>query len=250
MNEMSIAVAYQDNVLTLETQETSLSPISKALALNYSLPMTYITQYAEALNDVVLGWFVSYFQAACEPNEEIVLSDADVFEETCLSKHQWYKIRKTLIEKGFLRCRKQGRQAFYSLDEDNIELALRQVQNMLAPVIDINRLIAKTLIHQQGLSIKSVILFAYFIQNLPYLNMAERTEDSPPTLFCQDAIVADTFLSKAEIKAAVRDLKKLNLITIGHQRDKDFVVLHMGVLGKLTAQYCQLHLGGDENAAC
>lgn len=224
--------------------EIQSSNINKALALHFDLPISYIPQYAEALNSVLAGWFMSYFQAACEPYEEIVLNDSIVMEETCLSKSQWQKIRKDLLDQNILIQRKEGRKSYYSLNEDAIELALRGVNNHFAPVIDINRLHAKSLIHY-GLSIKAVIINAYFIQMHPALAMHERNDDGEPLELNIQALASDTFLSDSEVKSAINALKKHGIFSLIEYNGKEFAIIHFRQIGEMTAAFCGLDFAGE-----
>ena len=73
-----------------------LTPEYKALAIHFDLPFSYIKAYAESLNSIPAGWFLSWFSMVCEPNCEIALSDNQVFDETGLSKIK-EKIKKMNI---------------------------------------------------------------------------------------------------------------------------------------------------------
>ena len=224
--------------------EIQSSNINRALALHFDLPISYIPQYAQALNSVLAGWFMSYFQAACPPYEEIVLNDNIVLDEICLSKSQWQKIRKDLLGQNILIQRKEGRKSYYSLNEDAIELALRGVSNHFAPVIDINRLHASTLIHN-GLSLKVVILNAYFIQQHPFRALNERCDDGEPLAINLNEISQHTFLSVSEVKTALKHLQNHGIFSVINQLGQEFVIIHFAKIAELTAQFCDLNLGGD-----
>lgn len=73
----------------------------KSLAALWDEPATYVKQFAEAMQSVTQGYFLSYFTEKCMPGEWVSLNNDIVFDEAGLTPKQWRNIRQQLMEKAF-----------------------------------------------------------------------------------------------------------------------------------------------------
>ena len=222
-----------------------LTPEYKALAIHFDLPFSYIKAYAESLNSIPAGWFLSWFSMVCEPNCEIALSDNQVFDETGLSKRRWYYVRKILLDKKVIVNRREFGKSLYRLHEDNIELLLRKSQSAFIAPINVNRAHMSCLL-RLGLTLKAVILNAYIIDCNPARDLSERCDDGVPILLIDEDIYRDTFLSSSQINTSLNELKKLGIISIVHQNQQRYALVHYQKLGELTYQFIE-NESGDYN---
>lgn len=222
---------------------------SNALMMLWQEPFQYLKCYAEITNNIHAGWFLSWFSALCMPYEEMELSNDDICHDLCFSKAQWSKVRSLLVKVGILNHRTEKKQSFYSLNEDKVELLLRQrkftqespsMELVLPDVVNVNRLHLMALT-EQGVSLNAVILLSWLINSIPTKPIHERELISEPILIHYDNIALDTFLTKRQISNALKELDKIGITqTIKNHDDKEkYSTINFEILGNITLIYTQ-----------
>ncbi|WP_165007782.1 hypothetical protein [Neisseria yangbaofengii] len=217
----------------------------KGLAALWEEPATYVKQFAEAMQSVTQGYFLSYFTEKCMPGEWISLNNDIVFDEAGLTPKQWRNIRQQLMAKGLLLNRRTvfPTDSLFTLDDLLLERTIREhsTRDMTAiggPPVSINKLHLKTLAGL-GLSFKSVLYLSFLQNETGYVAFQDRGEWSPWTCMAEGHVTEMTVLSRREQETAIAELGKVGLLEI---KLEGMPATRSGryslkMLGTLTAQY-------------
>ena len=72
------------------------------LAALWDEPVVYVTQFAQALNSVTAGYFLSCYVSLYGYDEWAALNEDIVHKQTGLGRGRWYAVRDTLLTAGVL----------------------------------------------------------------------------------------------------------------------------------------------------
>lgn len=217
----------------------------KSLAALWDEPATYVKQFAEAMQSVTQGYFLSYFTEKCMPGEWVSLNNDIVFDEAGLTPKQWRNIRQQLMGKGLLLNKRTvfPTDSLFTLDDLLLERTIREhsTRNITAigcPPVSINKLHLKTLA-SLGLSFKSVLYLSFLQNETEYVAFQNRGEWSPWTYLAEGHVTEMTRLSRRQQETAIAELGKIGLIEV---KLEGMPATRSGryslkVLGALTAQY-------------
>ncbi|UOO87668.1 hypothetical protein [Neisseria arctica] len=197
-------------------------PTAADLATLWEEPITYVKQFAEALQCVNLGYFISYLTQKIMPGEWIKLNDKVVSGETGLSPKQWRIIRDRLLSRELLLNRRTSAGSEFTLNDELLEELIRQHSDitpagMFAAPLTINRLHLKALT-AAGLSFKAVLLLSLIQQETPHKALGQRGELSDWITLSEKQVSILTCLTYAEQKSALEDLASMGIVeydTIG-----------------------------------
>ncbi len=180
------------------------------LAALWEEPVTYVVQFAQALDSVTAGYFLSCYIARYRPDEWVALNEDIVRQETGLGRGRWYKVRDLLLEAGILANERNLNVSLYRLDGEKLEGLLRcradvSLCAVAAPPVSLNRLHLKSLLYY-GLSFKACLLLAAVQADTPHIALAERQDCSPWVTLPEQAVVERTALSRREQRRAAEAL--------------------------------------------
>lgn len=189
---------------------------SSALAALWDEPFSYVKQYAEALNSVTQGYFISYFTQNCLPGEWLPLNSQTVQRDTGLTDKQWRSVRNRLMQRGLLLNKRQAGISLYTLDDDRLEHLIKQhsdlsITSMTMPAVSINKLHLRSLTGI-GISIKSVIMLGYLQSATPYQPMHKRGEFSDWIAVPETEVYANIFLTRREQDTAIAELVNYGVV--------------------------------------
>lgn len=217
----------------------------KGLAALWDEPATYVKQFAEAMQSVTQGYFLSYFTEKCMPGEWVSLNNDIVFNEAGLTAKQWRNIREQLMGKGLLLNKRTvfPTDSLFTLDDLLLERMIhehstRDIAAMTCPPVSINKLHLKTL-SALGLSFKSILYLSLMQNETEYVAFDKRGEWSPWTYMSEGHVSEMTLLSRREQETAIAELSKFGLVKI---KLEGMPATRSGryslkALGNLTAQF-------------
>jgi len=186
------------------------------LAALWEEPVTYVVQFAQALDSVTAGYFLSCYIERYRPDEWVSLNEDIVRHETGLGRGRWYKVRDTLLNTGILTNERDIGVSMYRLNGDKLESLLRQHADLslcaiAAAPVSLNRLHLKTLLHH-GLSFKACLLLAAVQADTPHTALADRQAYSPWVPLPEQVVTERTFLSRTEQRRAAEDLRNIGVL--------------------------------------
>lgn len=250
MNEFNKAYGFDHDGFDHEFNEDcdeELSGINLLpLASLWDEPITYVKQFAEALNSVQLGYFMSYFSQKCQPNQWIALNDQIIQYETALTPKQWRKIRQDLMARDLLLNKRTKNESLFTLNDELLEHLIKQhsdlsIESLISPVISINTLQLKALC-SIGVDIKAIILLATAQYLTPYQELSKRQDWSEWIVFPANLINKISFLSVKEQSTAIKTLKEHGIIecVVKNMPATRYCRFSLAKLGELTAQYLNI----------
>lgn len=249
----NIMLNSKDSRLLNQLEEYEIASLSNnpsqlgisALAALWDEPITYVKQYAEALNDINQGYFISYFTDQCQPGQWLVLDDKKIYAEMGLTPKQWRKIKAELIQKELLVQRRldHSNKREYTLNDELLERLIKQhsdlsILSVIGAPISINRLHLKSIMDRK-LSFKAVLLFSYIQNKLDYVPINKRQKLSKWIRLSEQTVFEDTFLGRKEIELAQNDLISSGLLEVsysGFPRLKQCAI-NYEVVANITQQY-------------
>lgn len=186
------------------------------LAALWEEPVTYVVQFAQALDSVTAGYFLSCYVARYRPGEWVALNEDIVRRETGLGGGSWYRVRHLLLDAGILANERRLNVSLYCLDGDRLEGLLRRNGDLslcavAGPPVSLNRLHLKTLLHY-GLSVKACLLLAAVQADTPHIALAERQDCSPWVALPEQAVTERTRLSRREQRLAAEALRDIGVL--------------------------------------
>lgn len=213
---MNMPVDISNGVVLEVIDEIQLS----ALAALWNEPLIFVKQFAEALNSVTAGYFLSYFTDKCQPDEWVALNDYIIKNESGLSSKQWRPVAKRLRNAGILLNKRITYASLYSINEHKLNDLIKQHSDThllsMAQPMSLNRLHTYALLNL-GLSFKACLLLAYMQQECAYIQIEERQEYSPFVLLSDDVIKQNLVLSNREVKSAINALELINIVHIDYR---------------------------------
>ena len=145
------------------------------LAALWDEPVVYVTQFAQALNSVTAGYFLSCYVGLYDHDEWAALNEGIVHKQTGLGRGRWYAVRDTLLAAGVLENRRDTGVSLYRLNGERLEGMVRGKASLLladiaSPPISLNRLHLRTLLHF-GLSFKAALYLAVVQSETPHRSL-------------------------------------------------------------------------------
>lgn len=186
------------------------------LAALWDEPVSYVVQFAQALDSVTAGYFLSCYLARYDEGEWAALNEHIVATETGLGRGQWYTVRDRLLDKGVLINDRNVRTSLYCLNGGKLETMMRQHSSLsltavTTPPLSINRLHLRALLHY-GLSVKSCLYLAVLQSETPHTAFTERDNFSSWVLLPEKTMTERSYLSKREQQNASTALCNAGLL--------------------------------------
>ncbi|ASK28204.1 hypothetical protein BG910_11095 [Neisseria chenwenguii] len=186
------------------------------LAALWDEPVSYVVQFAQALDSVTAGYFLSCYVTRYGEGEWAAFNEHTAAAETGLGRGQWYAVRDRLLDKGVLMNDRNVRASLYCLNGAKLEAMMRRHSNLsltavTAPPLSINRLHLRTLLHY-GLSVKACLYLAVIQSETPHTDFAKRSSFSDWILLPEKTVTERSYLSKREQQNASEALRTAGLI--------------------------------------
>ena len=190
------------------------------LAALWDEPVVYVTQFAQALNSVTAGYFLSCYVSLYGHDEWAALNEDIVHKQTGLRRGRWYAVRDTLLTAGVLENRRDTGVSLYRLNGERLEGMVRGKASLLladiaSPPISLNRLHLRTLLHF-GLSFKAALYLAVVQSETPHRSLNGRETWSDWVLLPEKNVSERSFLSKAEQRRAGEALCGIGVLEYGY----------------------------------
>lgn len=190
------------------------------LAALWDEPVVYVTQFAQALNSVTAGYFLSCYVSLYGHDEWVALNEDIIHKQTGLGRGRWYAVRDTLLAAGVLENRRDTGVLLYRLNGERLEGMVRGKASLLladiaSPPISLNRLHLRTLLHF-GLSFKAALYLAVVQSETPHRSLNGRETWSDWVLLPEKNVSERSFLSKAEQRRAGEALCGIGVLEYGY----------------------------------
>ena len=190
------------------------------LAALWDEPVVYVTQFAQALNSVTAGYFLSCYVSLYGHDEWAALNEDIVHKQTGLGRGRWYAVRDTLLTAGVLENRRDTGVSLYRLNGECLEKMVRnnaalRLSDIASPPVSLNRLHLRTLLHF-GLSFKAALYLAVVQSETPHRSLNGREAWSDWVLLPEQNVRERSFLSKAEQRRAGEALCGIGVLEYGY----------------------------------
>lgn len=190
------------------------------LAALWDEPVVYVTQFAQALNSVTAGYFLSCYVGLYDHDEWAALNEGIVHKQTGLGRGRWYAVRDTLLTAGVLENRRDTGVSLYRLNGECLEKMVRnnaalRLSDIASPPVSLNRLHLRTLLHF-GLSFKAALYLAVVQSETPHRSLSGRETWSDWVLLPEKNVSERSFLSKAEQRRAGEALCGIGVLEYGY----------------------------------
>lgn len=190
------------------------------LAALWDEPVVYVTQFAQALNSVTAGYFLSCYVSLYGHDEWAALNEDIVHKQTGLGRGRWYAVRDTLLTAGVLENRRDTGVSLYRLNGECLEKMVRnnaalRLSDIASPPVSLNRLHLRTLLHF-GLSFKAALYLAVVQSETPHRSLSGRETWSDWVLLPEKNVSERSFLSKAEQRRAGEALCGIGVLEYGY----------------------------------
>lgn len=200
--------------------DTYIADDTAYLAALWDEPVVYVTQFAQALNSVTAGYFLSCYVSLYGHDEWAALNEDIVHKQTGLRRGRWYAVRDTLLTAGVLENRRDTGVSLYRLNGERLEGMVRGKASLLladiaSPPISLNRLHLRTLLHF-GLSFKAALYLAVVQSETPHRSLNGRETWSDWVLMPEQNVRERSFLSKAEQRRAGEALCGIGVLEYGY----------------------------------
>ena len=200
--------------------DTYIADDTAYLAALWDEPVVYVTQFAQALNSVTAGYFLSCYVGLYDHDEWAALNEGIVHKQTGLGRGRWYAVRDTLLTAGVLENRRDTGVSLYRLNGECLEKMVRnnaalRLSDIASPPVSLNRLHLRTLLHF-GLSFKAALYLAVVQSETPHRSLSGRETWSDWVLLPEKNVSARSFLSKAEQRRAGEALCGIGVLEYGY----------------------------------
>lgn len=190
------------------------------LAALWDEPVVYVTQFAQALNSVTAGYFLSCYVSLYGYDEWAALNEDIVHKQTGLGRGRWYAVRDTLLTAGVLENQRDTGVSLYRLNGECLEKMVRnnaalRLSDIASPPVSLNRLHLRTLLHF-GLSFKAALYLAVVQSETPHRSLSGRETWSDWVLLPEKNVSERSFLSKAEQRRAGEALCGIGVLEYGY----------------------------------
>ena len=200
--------------------DTYIADDTAYLAALWDDPVVYVTQFAQALNSVTAGYFLSCYVGLYDHDEWAALNEGIVHKQTGLGRGRWYAVRDTLLTAGVLENRRDTGVSLYRLNGECLEKMVRnnaalRLSDIASPPVSLNRLHLRTLLHF-GLSFKAALYLAVVQSETPHRSLSGRETWSDWVLLPEKNVSERSFLSKAEQRRAGEALCGIGVLEYGY----------------------------------
>ena len=200
--------------------DTYIADDTAYLAALWDEPVVYVTQFAQALNSVTAGYFLSCYVGLYDHDEWAALNEGIVHKQTGLGRGRWYAVRDTLLTAGVLENRRDTGVSLYRLNGECLEKMVRnnaalRLSDIASPPVSLNRLHLRTLLHF-GLSFKAALYLAVVQSETPHRSLNGRETWSDWVLLPEKNVSERSFLSKAEQRRAGEALCGIGVLEYGY----------------------------------
>lgn len=200
--------------------DTYIADDTAYLAALWDEPVVYVTQFAQALNSVTAGYFLSCYVGLYDHDEWAALNEGIVHKQTGLGRSRWYAVRDTLLTAGVLENRRDTGVSLYRLNGECLEKMVRnnaalRLSDIASPPVSLNRLHLRTLLHF-GLSFKAALYLAVVQSETPHRSLSGRETWSDWVLLPEKNVSERSFLSKAEQRRAGEALCGIGVLEYGY----------------------------------
>lgn len=200
--------------------DTYIADDTAYLAALWDEPVVYVTQFAQALNSVTAGYFLSCYVGLYDHDEWAALNEGIVHKQTGLGRGRWYAVRDTLLTAGVLENRRDTGVSLYRLNRECLEKMVRnnaalRLSDIASPPVSLNRLHLRTLLHF-GLSFKAALYLAVVQSETPHRSLSGRETWSDWVLLPEKNVSERSFLSKAEQLRAGEALCGIGVLEYGY----------------------------------
>lgn len=200
--------------------DTYIADDTAYLAALWDEPVVYVTQFAQALNSVTAGYFLSCYVGLYDHDEWAALNEGIVHKQTGLGRGRWYAVRDTLLTAGVLENRRDTGVSLYRLNGECLEKMVRnnaalRLSDIASPPVSLNRLHLRTLLHF-GLSFKAALYLAVVQSETPHRSLSGRETWSDWVLLPEKNVSERSFLSKAEQRRAGEALCGIGVLEYGY----------------------------------
>ena len=200
--------------------DTYIADDTAYLAALWDEPVVYVTQFAQALNSVTAGYFLSCYVSLYGHDEWAALNEDIVHKQTGLGRGRWYAVRDTLLTAGVLENRRDTGVSLYRLNGECLEKMVRnnaalRLSDIASPPVSLNRLNLRTLLHV-GLSFKAALYLAVVQSETPHRSLSGRETWSDWVLLPEKNVSERSFLSKAEQRRAGEALCGIGVLEYGY----------------------------------
>ena len=200
--------------------DTYIADDTAYLAALWDEPVVYVTQFAQALNSVTAGYFLSCYVGLYDHDEWAALNEGIVHKQTGLGRGRWYAVRDTLLTAGVLENRRDTGVSLYRLNGECLEKMVRnnaalRLSDIASPPVSLNRLHLRTLLHF-GLSFKAALYLAVVQSGTPHRSLSGRETWSDWVLLPEKNVSERSFLSKAEQRRAGEALCGIGVLEYGY----------------------------------
>ena len=190
------------------------------LAALWDEPVVYVTQFAQALNSVTAGYFLSCYVSLYGHDEWVALNEDIIHKQTGLGRGRWYAVRDTLLTAGVLENQRDTGVSLYRLNGECLEKMVRnnaalRLSDIASPPVSLNRLHLRTLLHF-GLSFKAALYLAVVQSETPHRSLSGRETWSDWVLLPEKNVSERSFLSKAEQRRAGEALCGIGVLEYGY----------------------------------
>ena len=200
--------------------DTYIADDTAYLAALWDEPVVYVTQFAQALNSVTAGYFLSCYVGLYDHDEWAALNEGIVHKQTGLGRGRWYAVRDTLLTAGVLENQRDTGVSLYRLNGECLEKMVRnnaalRLSDIASPPVSLNRLHLRTLLHF-GLSFKAALYLAVVQSETPHRSLSGRETWSDWVLLPEKNVSERSFLSKAEQRRAGEALCGIGVLEYGY----------------------------------
>ena len=200
--------------------DTYIADDTAYLAALWDEPVVYVTQFAQALNSVTAGYFLSCYVSLYGHDEWAALNEDIVHKQTGLGRGRWYAVRDTLLTAGVLENRRDTGVSLYRLNGECLDKMVRnnaalRLSDIASPPVSLNRLHLRTLLHF-GLSFKAALYLAVVQSETPHRSLSGRETWSDWVLLPEKNVSERSFLSKAEQRRAGEALCGIGVLEYGY----------------------------------
>ena len=200
--------------------DTYIADDTAYLAALWDEPVVYVTQFAQALNSVTAGYFLSCYVGLYDHDEWAALNEGIVHKQTGLGRGRWYAVRDTLLTAGVLENQRDTGVSLYRLNGECLEKMVRnnaalRLSDIASPPVSLNRLHLRTLLHF-GLSFKAALYLAVVQSGTPHRSLSGRETWSDWVLLPEKNVSERSFLSKAEQRRAGEALCGIGVLEYGY----------------------------------
>ena len=200
--------------------DTYIADDTAYLAALWDEPVVYVTQFAQALNSVTAGYFLSCYVSLYGHDEWAALNEDIVHKQTGLGRGRWYAVRDTLLTAGVLENQRDTGVSLYRINGECLEKMVRnnaalRLSDIASPPVSLNRLHLRTLLHF-GLSFKAALYLAVVQSETPHRSLSGRETWSDWVLLPEKNVSERSFLSKAEQRRAGEALCGIGVLEYGY----------------------------------